>query len=117
MPRCSTGCSKPMTRTADNTVSSHTAIDTLSWLAEDAFHGDPDQSLLAAVRDLRPDDWTGLPPGATRTVAEILEHVGWAKWMYKDYAFGAASLRGDQPPMVPSLGLRARPRDELLAWL
>ena len=37
--------------------------------------------------------------------------------MYEDYAFGSASLRGDQPPLVPPGGVRSRPPDELLAWL
>jgi hypothetical protein len=74
---------------------SHGAIDTLAWLIEDAFQGDPDQSLLANLRDLRDDDWLALPSGASRSIAEILEHVGWSKWMYEDYAFGTASLRGN----------------------
>ena len=102
-----------MSRTAD----SHIAIDTLASLTVDAFEGDPDQSLLAAVRALRDEDWTALPPGAGRSAAAILEHVGWAKWMYADYAFGAASLRGDQPPLVPPAGAPSRPRDELMPWL
>ena len=96
---------------------SRTALDTLAWLIEDAFEGDPDHSLLANLRDLRDEDWTALPPGAGRSIADMLEHVGWAKWMYEDYAFGAASLRGDQPPLTPAGGARSRPRDELLAWL
>jgi hypothetical protein len=37
--------------------------------------------------------------------------------MYEDYAFGSASLRGDQPPLVPEGGARSRPPEELLAWL
>jgi hypothetical protein len=37
--------------------------------------------------------------------------------MYEDYAFGSASLRGDQPPLIPAEGARARPSDELLSWL
>jgi uncharacterized damage-inducible protein DinB len=37
--------------------------------------------------------------------------------MYQDYAFGSASMRGDQPPLVPFGGARSRPHDELLAWL
>jgi hypothetical protein len=98
-------------------IGSRTALDTLVWLSENAFDGDPDQSLLAAVHALRDADWTALPPGAGRSAAEILEHVGWAKWMYADYAFGAANLRGDQPPLVPAAGARSRPPNDLLAWL
>jgi uncharacterized damage-inducible protein DinB len=96
---------------------SRTAIDTLVWLIEDAFEGDPEHSLLANLRDVRDEDWTALPPGGGRSIADILEHVGWCKWMYEDYAFGSASLRGDQPPIAPPEGARARQRDELLAWL
>ncbi len=97
--------------------SSRIAIDTLAWLIHDAFEGDPDQSLLANLRGLSEQDWTALPVGGGRSIADILEHVGWAKWMYEDYAFGSASMRGDQPPLVPANKARSRPPDELLAWL
>jgi uncharacterized damage-inducible protein DinB len=93
------------------------AIDTLAWLIEDAYEGDPEHSLLANLRDLREEDWTALPPGGGRSIADILEHVAWCKWMYEDYAFGSAAMRGDQPPLVPAAGARSRPHDELLAWL
>ena len=96
---------------------SRTAIETLAWLTEDAFEGDPDQSLLANLRGLREDDWTALPLGGSRSIADVLEHVGWAKWMYEDYAFGSGSLRGDQPPLIPVSGARSRPYKELLEWL
>ena len=96
---------------------SHTAIDTLTWLIEDAFEGDLDQSLLRNLRNMREEDWTALLPGAGRSIAEILEHVGWSKWMYEDYAFGSASMRGDQPPLIPTGGARSRPPQELLEWL
>lgn len=98
-------------------IHSRTAIETLVWLIEDAFQVDPDQSLMANLRDLREDDWTALPMGASRSISEILEHVSWCKWMYEDYAFGSASLRGDQPPLTPSNGERSRPRKELIEWL
>ena len=96
---------------------SRTAIDTLSWLIEEAFEGDPSHSLLANLQDLREGDWTATPEGSGRSVADILEHVGWSKWMYEDYAFGSASMRGDQPPLIPEGGVRSRPREELLIWL
>lgn len=100
-----------------NMSNSRTAIDTLAWLIEEAFNGDPSHSLLANLRDLREEDWASTPPGSGRSIADILEHVGWSKWMYEDYAFGAASLRGDQPPLVPAGEARSRPREELLIWL
>ena len=74
-------------------------------------------TMLANLRDLREEDWTALPLGGGRSIADVLEHVGWAKWMYEDYAFGSASLRGDQPPLVPAGGARSRPHKELLEWL
>ena len=98
-------------------TNSRTAIETLTWLIEDAFEGDPDNSLLSNLSDLREEDWTALPPGASRSIADILEHVGWSKWMYDDYAFGTSSMRGDEPPLVPPDGARSRPHKELLDWL
>jgi hypothetical protein len=98
-------------------VHSRTTIETLAWLTEDAFEGDPDQSLMANLRGLGEEDWLALPVGASRSIAEILEHVGWSKWMYEDYAFGSASMRGDRPPLIPAGGASARPRLELLEWL
>ena len=94
-----------------------TALDTLVWLIHDAFEGDPDQSLLANLRDVTDEEWTALLPGAGRSIADILEHVGWAKWMYEDYAFGSAAMRGDQPPLVPEGNAKSRPRQELMVWL
>jgi uncharacterized damage-inducible protein DinB len=96
---------------------SRTAIETLSHLIEEAFDGDPSHSLLANLHDRREEDWTATPGTSGRSVADILEHVGWSKWMYEDYAFGSASMRGDQPPLIPESGARSRPREELLAWL
>jgi uncharacterized damage-inducible protein DinB len=89
----------------------------LDWLSEEAFAGDSDQSLLANLKDLQEEDWSALPAGGGRSIAEILEHVAWAKWMYQDYAFGPATLRGDVPPLVPPDGARARPKGELLDFL
>jgi uncharacterized damage-inducible protein DinB len=92
------------------------ALDTLCWMIEEAFEGD-EQSLMANLKNIRGEDWTALPPGGGRSIADILEHVGWCKWMYEDYAFSTASLRGDQPPIIPPGGVRSRPTIELLQWL
>lgn len=99
-----------------NPANSRIALDTSIGLIEDAFDGDPAQSLLASLRDVQEEDWTALPSGGERSIANILEHIGWSKWMYDDYAFGSASMQGDQPPLIPADGSRLRPRDELLGW-
>lgn len=92
-------------------------IDTLCWLIEDAFVGNLGDSIMSNLVNVREEDWTALPPGGERSIADILEHVGWCKWMYEDYAFGTASLPGDRPPLVPGETIRSRPHDELLSWL
>jgi uncharacterized damage-inducible protein DinB len=96
---------------------SRVAIETLAGLSEYAFEGDSDESLMANLRDMRDGDWTALPSGADRTIADVLEHVGWAKWMYEDFAFGPGTMRGDEPPLIPAHGATSRPQGELLAWL
>jgi uncharacterized damage-inducible protein DinB len=93
------------------------ALEMLIWMSEQAFDGDPNQSLLSSVRDLREAEWTAHPAGGQRSVSDILEHTSWAKWMYTDYAFGEGKLRGDAPPMIPEKGMRARPHEELMGWL
>ena len=89
-------------------ASSRTAIDTLAWLIEDAYAGDPEHSLMANLDELQDQDWSALPPSGGRSIVDILEHVAWCKWMYEDYAFGSASMRGDQPPLVPAAGASTR---------
>lgn len=100
-----------------STATSRAAIDILVYLTEQAFDGDPSHSLLANLYNLREEDWTAVPDGSGRSIADILEHVGWSKWMYENYAFGSASMRGDQTPLIPEGDVRSRPHAELLAWL
>lgn len=102
---------------SSGSANSRTALETLVWLIEDAFQDNSSHSLLANLHDLKDNEWTSLPTGAGRSVADILEHVGWCKWMYENYAFGSATMRGDRPPLIPPDGARSRPYAELLAWL
>jgi uncharacterized damage-inducible protein DinB len=101
----------------NSTQISHVQINMLCWLIENAYNSDDPQSLLANLKNLRQEDWHALPPTGGRSIADILEHIGWCKWMYEDYAFGNANLRGDRPPMVPAGGTRSRPTDELVEWV
>lgn len=93
------------------------AINTLIWLSDNVFDGDSAYALMANLSHLRDEDWETVPAGGGRSIADILEHVGWAKWMYQDYAFGPGTMKGDQPSLIPSGGARTRPRTELLEWL
>ncbi len=90
-------------------------VDALLWLMDEAFDG-RDQSLISGLEAVRDEDWWAKPQGGGRSIASILEHVGWAKWMYEDYGFGGSSLNGGEPPMWPADG-RPRARPELLEWL
>jgi uncharacterized damage-inducible protein DinB len=72
---------------------------------------------MANLGDMRDGDWTPLPTEAEPTIADVLEHVGWAKRMYEDYAFGPGTMRGDEPPLIPADGATPRPHGELLEWL
>ena len=96
---------------------SRAAIDLLVWLVEGAFERDDNHAVLVNLASVSDAEWSALPPGGGRTIAEIVEHVAWCKWMYEDYAFGSATLAGDQPPLVPDGGARSRPRAELMEWL
>ena len=100
-----------------NSETSLTAVSTLVWMIQDGFNGDPDQSLMGNLRNLKEHEWTLVPAGGERSIAAILEHVGWCKWMCENYAFGDASMQGDQPPLVPENGQLTRPVPELLSWL
>jgi uncharacterized damage-inducible protein DinB len=103
-----------MTGVIDN---SRIRIEVLCSLVDEAFDNGRPTSLLSNLVNLREEDWTALPANGGRSIADILEHVGWAKWMYENYAFGDGAMRGDQPPLVPSNGLKSRAHDELIAWL
>jgi uncharacterized damage-inducible protein DinB len=88
-----------------------TAIETLAALLDEACRGDPEHSLLANLASVHDEEWTSLPAGAQRSIADVAEHVGWAKHMYADYAFGAASLDGR------TLAPPADDRSAMLAWI
>lgn len=51
-------------------------------------------SLMVNQRDIHDDDWCWLPTGGKRSIADIVEHVAWAKYMYADCGFGEGTLDG-----------------------
>jgi len=73
------------------------AVSELLYLLDAAFEGPDWHALLVNIRDLTAEDWAWVPPGGSRTIADIAQHVASCKQMYENYAFGDARLRWDDP--------------------
>lgn len=89
------------------------AVTTLACLSNNAFDGQMLFSLLANLKNLRDEDWETIPTGGERSIADIVDHVGWAKWMYHDHAFGPGTISPDEPFITG----RKRPPAEVIDWL
>ena len=73
-------------------------IAQLLYLLDEAFETTTnDHSLLSNVRSLRPEDWLWAPPGGSRSIRDIVRHVGGCKYMYHDYVFGGATPTWEDP--------------------
>ena len=86
------------------------------WVArlDAAFEGDAAATLanLASVRD---EDWEWLPEGGARSIRGLVQHIGGAKLMYENAAFGDGSLTFDDPNVQGVGALDTREGAE--AWL
>ena len=67
------------------------------YLLDQAFAGDGWHSLLTNLRAASEADWTWVPPGGSRSIRDVIRHVGGTKYMYQNHAFGDASLTWDHP--------------------
>lgn len=92
-------------------ASDRTGVELLLWLLDEAFERS-DHSLLTNVASFPDEHWARVPQGAGRTVGAILGHVGGAKYMYENFAFGDGSFEAGKPPVVAPLG-----REPLIEWL
>jgi DinB family protein len=103
-------------------MSGRAGIEAYLHLLDEAFRGagieetDESQAFLANLMSVPDDAWRALPPGAARSIASIVLHVGACKVMYDDYAFGAASLDWGTPAVEPWTEGTA-PRDQVLPWI
>jgi hypothetical protein len=96
---------------------SRVALDQLLYLMDEAFDAEGhEHSLLANIRSVKEDDWTWVPPGAGRSISEIVAHVGICKYVYDNHAFGDASMRWDRPRSLPGIRPDAS-IDEVVMWL
>jgi hypothetical protein len=78
-----------------------TAIDQMLYLMDEAFRDQPFHSLLNNLKDVRDEDWEWVPPDGERTILHIVQHVGYAKRIYENHAFGDRSLTWENPADVP----------------
>jgi hypothetical protein len=96
---------------------SRAAVDQLLYLMDEAFDaGGHEHSLLANVRSVGDEDWHQVPEGASRSIFEIVYHVGICKYVYDNHAFGDGSMRWDRPRSLPGVRREAS-MDEVIAWL
>jgi hypothetical protein len=72
-------------------------VGELLYLLDEAFGGNRWTGLLGNLRSVSSEDWSWVPPDGNRTIREIVRHVGGAKLMFENHAFGDASLRWDHP--------------------
>ncbi|MCC6238589.1 MAG: DinB family protein, partial [Dehalococcoidia bacterium] len=86
-------------------------VEQLRWLLDSAFEHS-EHSLLTSVAAVRDKHWSVVPEGAGRSVGAILGHVGGAKYMYENFAFGDGSYENGQPPVVAPTG-----REAAIEWL
>ena len=91
------------------------AVDQLLYLLDLAFAGEDWHALLGNLRDISAEEWRWRPPGGSRSIRDIVEHVGSCKVMYEDYAFGDGTLGWDDA--VVTGGDAMEDASTALAWL
>ena len=72
------------------------AVEATLFILDEAFEPlEPrpaNQSLLPNLRTVDDEAWHSLPPGAARSIRDIVIHVGGCKYVYENHAFGDGSL-------------------------
>jgi len=74
---------------------SRAAVEALVYLLDEAFDGNEEHSLLGNLVNVTPEDWLARPIEGTRTIGEIVDHAGAAKFAYWDHMFSDATSSFD----------------------
>src|SRR3954462_7822010 len=72
-------------------------LSTMLYLLDDAFEGTPWHSLLGNLESVTADDWLWVPPDGRRSIRDIVQHVAGSKLLYRNHAFGDATLHWTDP--------------------
>lgn len=91
-----------------------TGVDQLLFLMDQAFEEKEQHALLKNLQDVRDDDWTRVPHGGARSIAEIAQHVGDCKRMYANHAFDDGQMTWHE---VASRWQSLPPKSEMVDWL
>ncbi len=104
----------------ETSTASRTGIEQLIYAMDYAFEGlpglDRGHSLLVNLASVPYEQWSWLPPGGRRSILDILCHVGEARLVYDNHAFGDRSMVPERPETMPSAPRGASP-DQLVQWL
>lgn len=88
------------------------ALSQYLYLMDEAFDQGRWHSLVGNLSEVRDEDWEWTPPGGSRSIRAIVEHVGECKIMYEDHAFGRAERQWGE--LTPDL---TATRDRAIEWL
>jgi uncharacterized damage-inducible protein DinB len=91
-------------------------IEQLLYAMDQAFDSRIRENLMGNLADVPEDLWLWTPPGGNRRIFDIVSHVGQAKYVYDNHAFGDQSIRWEKPESMPGLAEGTSPNDAI-AWL
>src|SRR5688572_25076937 len=96
------------------------AVEATLYILDEAFEpAEPrpsNQSLLPNLLTVDEDAWSAVPPGASRSIRDIVIHVGACKYVYDNHAFGDGSLTWDSKLVHP--WAESEPHmQEVLEWV
>jgi hypothetical protein len=91
------------------------ALTQVLYFLDEAFAGTAWHSLLGNLESVTPADWLWVPPDGKRSIRDIVQHVGGAKLIYQNHAFGDAQLHWDDPAMLGEEAVASLPTAR--AWL
>ena len=88
---------------------SRAGVELLLFLMDGAFEANEWHSLMGNLRTVSEDDWVWVPSPGRRSIGDIVWHVGGAKCMYDNHAFGDARMTWDNPSLAPPDALLVLP--------
>jgi hypothetical protein len=73
------------------------AVEQMLYLMDEAFDGADEECLLSNIRSVGEGEWSLVPPGGSRSIREIVGHIGACKYMYDNHAFGDGGMTWEDP--------------------